>query len=136
MNYCTPQDSMELCLGVEQGIKVKRLCKFNESQSGLIGHSSNIIHKISNTVQNTLPQDVEIEIRELLPVAGKDEKIKIHLDEVSPQWSELAVGGVEKEGLYKWRSKLAGAEKKDFKFSYTITLAAREELQGGNRREF
>jgi len=136
MKLCPSQDSFELCLGVEQGIKVKRLCNFDETHAGLIGHSSKLVHKINNTVQNTLHQKIDIEIRERLPMPGKDEKIKVHLDEVSPQWSPLQIDGHKQEGLHKWQAEVEPGGKQEFHFHYSITLPGKDELQGGNRREY
>ena len=39
-------------------------------------------------------------------------------------------------GRFYWPATLAAAEEKQFNFAYDIRISAKEELDGGNRREF
>ena len=139
LDWSLARQEIELCLGVETQVKVIRDCDYIEKSSGMISQSTELLHSISNRVQNGLNKELDIELRERLPLPAKDEKVKVEKHAVSPAWKVLKVKPEdqdEEQGFYFWRAKIAPGESQKFEFSYSILLAAKEEIRGGNRRDF
>ena len=137
LDWSLAKQAVELCLGVETQVKLIRDCDYIEKSSGMISQSTALLHSISNKVQNGLNQELEIELRERLPLPAKDEKVKVEQHGVSPAWQVLKAKPHEQdEEVYFWKAKIAPGESQKFEFSYSILLASKEEIRGGNRRDF
>ena len=132
----TPADGrIRLGLGVEQRIKVARNTAFSESASGLMSGTLNLKHEIHVEVRNQLRVPAEIEVRERVPVGREgDEQLKVSVT-AKPAWEpfDAVEGGVR--GGYVWKVQVQPAEAVSLQASYTISMPAKMELSGGNRRE-
>lgn len=130
-----PGGTEELGLGVEEAIKVARNTRFAES-SGLMGGRLSLEHAIRIDVANHLPQTARVEIRERVPGSRHgDETVKVELTEVEPPWESFHQTRSPIEGSYRWLVDVAAGGSRSLQARYTIQLAAKHELVGGNRRE-
>jgi len=131
---------VEMGLGVEQALKVARNTFFEEETSGLIKGSLSLKHRIDLEIVNNLSSKAKVEIRERIAVAPeekseKEEKLKIVINNVSPEWERFNQLPDYIEGGYRWRVEIEPGEKKKLKAEYEIQLPAQYEVIGGNRRE-
>lgn len=132
--------ALDLGLGVDQGVKVARNTRFREETKGLTRGSLALDHEIDIGVQSHAPHPIRLEVRERIPVTGKDEKeVAVEVKAVSPEWGSWdpgpESGGPSLEGGHRWMVDLGPGEKKELRVAYRVRLSARHELVGGNRRE-
>lgn len=127
-----------LGFGVQQQIKVSRNTKYQETQSVIrLGIFNEFKHQINIEVINLMPQNINLEIRERVPIPDPDNKIDIEIGEVSPMWEKYEQKEENQiiKGGYRWLINLEKNEKKTLLANYTITTFANQEIVGGNRRE-
>jgi len=131
-----PRGKLELGLGVEEALKVSRNTGFAEETSGLMGGTLNLRHEIRIELRNLLRAPVEVEVRERLPVAAMGEQdVKVAPGEVAPSWEAWQPEDSDLKGGQRWRVTLPPGAPVPLRASYTVTLPAKMELSGGNRRE-
>ncbi|MCA9795809.1 MAG: DUF4139 domain-containing protein, partial [Candidatus Eremiobacteraeota bacterium] len=128
-----PGSSLELGLGVEQGVKVARNVDFQETSAGMMGGTLQLHHSLHLEVANRTNRELTLEVRERLPVTREGEKeIQVIEGEVEPAWEPLPDG---QPGQRHWVVRLAKAEERVLRANYRIDLSSKLELAGGNRRE-
>ncbi len=135
-----PGGVLKLGLGVEEGIKISRNTFFNEETTGLIKGSLGLNHTIDIVVQNNLRTSAEIEIRERISVppdnkSEKDEKVKVLILELKPEWEEYDQDPNLINGAYRWKASVSPGGKSRFHVQYEIRIPSQFEIVGGNRRE-
>ena len=128
---------LRLGLGVEQRIKVSRNTHFSEKTGGLLGGKLELRHRVEIGVENLLPREVEVEVRERVPVVREDEDdIRVEEKDVAPPWRTWKPDEQpDLEGGRRWQLSLPPGEKRNLQASYTIRISSKHELVGGNRRE-
>ena len=131
---------INLILGEEQNIKLVRRTFFNEESHGLMNGKNLLKHKIVNEVTNRTGKEIKVELRERLPYAHKkaEKQVKIALTESKPEWQALPKDksfDIDRQ-IHFWKAQINNDESQEFEFSYDIELASKEEVVGGNRREF
>ena len=130
-----PRGRVEIGLGVEPAIKIARTSTFQEETAGLLGGSLALVHKLDVELRNLLPRAVNVEVRERIPVARKDDtEVKIDVSAVDPAW-ESWDQEQSLRGGYAWKVSLEPGAARTLSARYTIKIAAKQELVGGNRRE-
>ena len=140
--FTAPKGKVELGLGVDQSIKVVRNTHFREDTAGLMGGSLSLSHKIVVQLANEGKRDIQLEVRERIPVPAADEDdVKLEVKSVTPAWSKFdpTLASAQSEsprGMYRWQLSLAAAERSELTAMYEITLPSKYELRGGNRREW
>jgi hypothetical protein len=123
-------------LGVEQGIKISRNTEYKEETAGLLRGHIALEHAISVDIINHLNNDVEMEVRERIPVIQEDEEdVEVSVKRVSPKWISFEQKEHPLKGGYCWRFPLDSGKKQRLEASYTITIPSKYQLIGGNRRE-
>ncbi|MGE0489111.1 MAG: DUF4139 domain-containing protein [Vulcanimicrobiota bacterium] len=128
-----PGSTLELGLGVEQGVKVARNVDYQETTAGMMGGTLQLHHSLHLEVANRTNREVTLEVRERLPVATEGEKeIQVIEGEVEPAWEALPDGH---PGQRRWVVRLAKAEERVLQANYRIDLSSKLEVVGGNRRE-
>jgi len=141
IRFTPPRATLELGLGVEQRIKVSRNTSFREDAAGLIGGSRALDHQITVEVANNTAGAVQLEARERIPTVPEgEEEIKVTVKDVSPAWEPFepfptSAGTAKLEGGYRWRIRLEAGERRELRAGYQVTIPAKNELVGGNRRE-
>jgi len=130
-----PKARVDLGLGVEQAIKVARNVTFTEESTGLLGGGLALVHDVAIDLRNNLRRDAEIEVRERVPIKREDDDtVEIVIGAVEPAWKEwhqedsLAGGRV-------WTLVLGAGAEKSLKARWTVRIAGKHQLVGGNRRE-
>ena len=131
---------INLILGEEQNIKLVRRTFFNEETHGLMNGKNLLKHRIVNEVTNRTGKEIKVELRERVPFAHKkaEKQLKVSLTESKPEWNllpkEKSFGSERK--IHFWKAQISNDESQEFEFSYDIEVASKEEVRGGNRREF
>ncbi len=130
-----PRGLVEIGLGVEPAIKIARVTTFQEESAGLLGGSLALVHRLNVELRNLLPHAVTIEVRERVPVVRKDDAdVKIEVGSVEPAWDNWDQEQSLRGG-HRWKISLDAGATKSLSARYTIKIASKHELVGGNRRE-
>lgn len=130
-----PRTDLVLGLGVEQSIKCARNITFTEQSTGLLGGGLALVHDIAIDLKNNLARPAEIEVRERIPIKREDdEQVEVELGAVDPEWQEFDQDD-SLSGGRAWTLRLAAGAQKTLKARYTVRIASKHQLVGGNRRE-
>jgi hypothetical protein len=125
-----------LGLGVEEGLKIARNTRFTEQNRGVVSRHVDLLHEIEIELRSLLPHAAEIEVRERLPAAREgDEQIEVTERTVEPPWEPWEPEDSLLRGGRRWLLGLPPGEVRRLRAAYTISIAAKHELVGGNRRE-
>jgi hypothetical protein len=135
MPQTPPRGRVEIGLGVEPAIKIARTTTFQEETSGLLGGSLALGHRVSVELRNLLPSAATVEVRERLPVVRKDDAdVKVEVGTVEPAWEKWDQEQTLRGG-HLWKVSLDPGATRTLSARYTIKIASKLELVGGNRRE-
>lgn len=126
-----PGSSLHLGLGVDQNLKVARNTSYRETTSGMMNNRLHLHHSIAVELANRSGRDLNIEVRERIPVVDKNEK-DVQLEMHKCDWQPIPDAP---DGHYRCSLRLPGRESATLEANYTITMPAKLELVGGNRRE-
>lgn len=125
-----------LNLGVEERVRVARNATFNQSEKGMLTSSSILEHHVHTEIQSRLTEDIAVEVFERLPLHEEDDGVELALDRAEPTPEpDIGLDEQELKGALRWRFDLPAQQSRDVHYTYTITINARKELIGGNRRE-
>jgi hypothetical protein len=136
-----PGGTVALGLGVEQRLKVARNASYREESAGLLSGELALTHEVRIRVQSHLAEPARVEVRERIPYLEeeqKDEKVKVTVKRADPPWTPYTQeerGGPPLKGGYRWQLDVPPGQFREAQVSYVITLPARKQLVGGNRRE-
>lgn len=114
MDYTATGAEIELVLGVEERITVKRELVKREVDKRLLRDNRQVAYGYEITVENLLQSPAIVSVQDQYPVSRHDQ-IKVRLDMASPE-------PVEQTELHilKWEINLAPAEKKKIRFEYQV----------------
>ena len=120
-----PKEELELALGVDQAISVKRepLQRFTES-TGLTGSGTRLTYEYKTLVRNNRAQPVELVMHDRFPVSG-DEKIDIK--RLEPSGSDLALKG---DGRYTQKLSLAAGEERAVLLKFSVQFPKNLDVEG------
>jgi hypothetical protein len=135
MRMTPPKGMIKLGLGVEQQIKVARNTTFAEEGTGIMGGSLVLKHEIDIGLRNLLRTPAEIEVRERVPVAREGEEHLKVTTRATPPWQPYEPPEESLRGGYRWQIRMAPTEETRLHAAYHITIPAKMEVAGGNRRE-
>lgn len=133
--------TLRLGLGVEPGIRVARNVRFEERSAGLMGRSLDLVHDVSIELRSSLASAASVEVRERIPTRREgDDDVEVREEEIAPSWevwepdaNDAPQGSIE--GGRRWRVKVAPGEVRTLVARWSVRIAAKNELVGGNRRE-
>ena len=127
---------LRLGLGVEERLRVARNARVEEGSAGLLGGSTTVDHHVTIDVASSLGHPVEIEVIDRIPVTS-DKDIEVKLVSSTPVAAKLLPGDRDDpvRGGLSWKIKVSPGEKQRIEIHYRVTLPAKNELVGGNRRE-
>lgn len=114
LELIAPQGEIELYLGVDDRIKVKRELKRREVDKKLIGNKRRITFAYEITLENLFPIQAQITLHDQYPVS-KHEEVKIRLEAANPQPAEQS-----ELHLLKWNFNLAPQGKQTVRFDFSI----------------
>ncbi len=127
---------LEIGMGVDESVKVARNVRFREESAGLMGGSSHLVHDVEIEVRNAGAAAIRLEVRERLPVTAKgEEDIEVRPGKTSPAWHETPPEDPALEGGKRWVLDVRGGAEVKLATEYTIRIASKNELVGGNRRD-
>ncbi len=127
---------IRLGLGVEERIRVARNARVEERTTGLLGGSAAIDHSITVDLASSLGRKVAVEVLERVPVTD-DRDVEIKLSYARPEhdrYTQADRGEPLRGGLRFTVDLPAGGEAR-VELGYRVTLPAKNEIVGGNRRE-
>lgn len=110
-----PKEDLELAMGVDQAISVKRqpLQRFTES-TGLTGTGTRHTYEYVTEIRNNRKQPVELVLRDRFPVSG-DEKIDVR--RLEPSGENIALQG---DGRYKQTLTLQAGETRKVALKFSV----------------
>jgi len=114
LDLIPPQGEIELYLGVDDRVKVKRELKRREVDKKLIGSKRRITYAYEITLENLLPIQARLTLHDQFPVS-KHEEIKIRLEDANPQPAEQS-----ELHLLKWDFNLVAQEKRPVRFDFSV----------------
>ncbi|MEZ4454571.1 MAG: DUF4139 domain-containing protein [Nannocystaceae bacterium] len=127
---------VRLGLGVEQSIKVARNTRYAEESAGLMGGSLILRHTILVDLQNRLDRPATVEVRERIPSLPEGEtEITVEPGPVEPPWERYEPEDYTLKGGQRWRITIPAGAKHSLRAGYSVKIASKKELVGGNRRE-
>lgn len=122
-------------MGIDESVKLARNLRFREESAGLMGGSVHLVHELDIEVRNTGAQAIRLEVRERVPVTAKGEdEIEVRTGAVAPAWQEHVQDDPPLEGGKRWVIDLESGAHTTLRAEYTVRIAAKNELVGGNRR--
>ncbi|MBT3219788.1 MAG: DUF4139 domain-containing protein [Proteobacteria bacterium] len=125
---------LELGLGVEDGLRVARNIRYEETPAGLLGGSRRLATEITVEVASSLARPVELEILERIPIAGDDE---VEVEELKATPTSRSWHGDDGPILKGGRSQklnIPAGGRGTAVFQYVMVLSRNKTLQGGVRR--
>lgn len=128
--------SMRLGLGVEDRLRVARNARVDESTAGLLGGSLVVDHAITIELASSLARPVRVEVLERVPISDfSDVEVKITHTRPEPQkYTQAERGSPLRRGL-SFTVELPAGDKAKIELGYRVTLSAKNEIVGGNRRD-
>ncbi len=131
-----PRAEVRLGLGVEQSVKVARNTTFTEQTKGLLGGGLSLVHDVEVDVQNRLARPVTVEVRERVPVRAneEDDAVEVEMGTVAPAWERWDQEKTLRGGR-RWVVEVGARASRKLSARYTVRIASKHELRGGNRRE-
>lgn len=123
-------------LGVEDRLRVARNARVEESGAGLLGGALAVQHEVTIDLSSSLGKDVIVEVIDRIPVTDeKDLEIKLVSSQPKAQpYTQEDLGAPVRRGL-RWSVQVPAGGKATVAFTYRLTLSAKNEIVGGNRRE-
>jgi hypothetical protein len=132
---------LELGLGVDPKIKASRNIDYREEASGMLRGSLRLDHTVTIEVSNQSARAADVEVRERIPIVldGNDD-VELDVTRTEPRWEKWTPppsgpGSSRLRGGHRWRLTIPAGDKRTLVASYSIRIASKHELVGGNRRE-
>lgn len=122
--YTPPLAELELVLGVEERIKVKRELKRRDVDKRMLRDARQVAFAYEIEVENLLPNDAKITVKDQYPVS-RHEQIKVRLDRVVPAPKE------ETElHILEWQLIVSPRQKEKISLEYQIEHPSSLQIAG------
>ena len=131
-------EAVELGMGVEPALRVARNTRFEERRPDERAVSmTELHHTIAVSLHNTLRRSVPVEVRDRIPQPAPDAEVDVQERSVVPPWEvyDQKERGRKLEGGRRWQVTLQPGEQAELVATYIVSLYAKLEVAGGNRRE-
>jgi len=123
-------------LGVEERIRVARNARVEEEVAGLLRGSIAVTHRVTVELVSSLGVPAQIELCERVPVTDdKTVEVKLLPGDPAPAHYDQVDRGQPVRGGLRWTLALTAGGKAAVGYGYRVSLSAKDELVGGNRRE-
>lgn len=125
MKTVFPKEQLELAMGVDQAISVKRepLQRFTES-TGLTGSGTRLTYEYKTIIRNNRKQPVQLVLHDRFPVSG-DEKIDIK--RLEPTGGGIALKG---DGRFEQKLTLEAAEERTVVLKFSVQYPKSLDVSG------
>ncbi|APR84628.1 Hypothetical protein A7982_09977 [Minicystis rosea] len=128
--------TMRLGLGVEDRLRIARNARVDESSAGLLGGSLVVDHAVTIDLSSTLGHKVAVEVLERIPLTyEKDLDVKVTFMRPEAETYTQADRGPALHRGFRFTIGVPPGDKAKIEFGYRVTLPAKNEIVGGNRRE-
>jgi len=131
--------ALELNLGVEPAVRVlHRTVKVQQEESGMVNQKSRILHQVQVRLRSSLAQTTRVLVYDRLPTPADDQNdLQVEFLGSVPEavHSDLDPFDQHLPGGLRWEVEVAPGATAEVDYRYRISLPAKMELQGGNRRE-
>ena len=110
----------------------------NQEEKGLVSQTSRVEHRVRVQLLSTAGAPVRVLVYDRLPTTREDEKdIQVTVLDSTPEMTRRDhwLDGAPLKGGLVWTLTVEPNVKRDVSLHYAITLPAKTELMGGNRRE-
>jgi uncharacterized protein (TIGR02231 family) len=124
LELTAPQGEIELYLGVDDRIKVKRELKRRDVDKRLIGGKRHIVYGYETSLENLLPVPVQITLKDNTPVS-RQEDIKVRLEYTEPKPTEQT-----ELNQLSWEFTLQVKEKRAVRFDFSVEYPQGMEVLG------
>ena len=114
LEYTPGGAEVELVLGVEERITVKRELVRREVDKRLLRDVRQVVYVYEIKLENLLAAPARVTVQDQYPVS-RHEQIKVRLDRVAPEPAEQS-----ELHILKWQLDLAPAEKKTIRYEYQV----------------
>ena len=113
INPSSISDTLELALGRDRSLQIKRKQTKNETEKKLVGSviTKTFVYEI--TLKNTKMVAVDIVLQDIIPITN-DEDIKIELTDKGKATH------TESSGMLQWNNKLSAGQTKKYSFAFTV----------------
>lgn len=124
-NTIIPDDSLDLSLGVDQGIKIERkLQKKFTDYAGVLSKETTVNYEYLIEITNGKSKKVTLDLNDQFPIS-RNEKIKI--EPASPKRGDATV---DEEGKISWNITLSPGEKKSIPVKFSVTYPKEMTVSG------
>lgn len=128
--------SMRIGLGVEDRLRVARNARVEESSAGLLGGSLVVDHNVTVDLSSSLGHPATVDVLERVPVTDdKDVEIKVTYSRPEHEKYTQADRGAPVRRGARFTVTVPPGDKARIEYGYRVTLPAKNEIVGGNRRE-
>ena len=136
MTYVDRHGSMRIGLGVEERLRVARNARVDESSAGLLGGSLVVDHAVTIDLSSSLGRSATVDVIERIPLSDeKDVDVKLTYTHPDHQkYTQAERGSPLRRGI-RFSVPVPAGEKAKIEIGYRVTLPAKNEIVGGNRRE-
>jgi uncharacterized protein (TIGR02231 family) len=128
--------TMQVGMGVEDRLRIARNVRVEEQSAGMLGGSTAVTHAVALELASALGGPVTVDVLEALPVSD-DKSVEIERLSGKPEplpYKQAERGAAVRGGL-QWTLTVPAGGKLAFEYRYRITIPAKNEIVGGNRRE-
>ncbi len=124
LELTAPQGEIELYLGVDDRVKVKRELKRRDVDKRLIGGKRHIVYGFEISLENLLPAPVQITLKDNTPVS-RQEDIKVRLEYTEPK-------PIEQTELNQltWEFVMQVKEKRAIRYDFSVEYPQGMEVLG------
>jgi hypothetical protein len=128
--------TLRIGLGVEDRLRVARNVRVEEGTAGLLGGSTTVDHAVTIDLASSLGHEVSVDVVEGVPVTD-DKDVEVKRTSTRPEATRYtqAERGAPLRRAYAWRVRVPPGGAAQIEIAYRVTLPAKSELVGGNRRE-
>jgi hypothetical protein len=127
--------ALTLGLGVEEGLRVVRQVRYTEESAGLLGGSRRIKTEVQLEVASSLSAQARIRCIERVPVSASDAaRVEILSSAPAAEPVTERADGLRLEGVHALPLAVAPGGRATATLRYQVTLGAKDELVGGDRR--
>ena len=119
-NLVTPEETFDLNLGVDEGIRVKhKLVRKKGDEKGLFSKSKVQAYAYLITIENLRNSAEEIVVRDQLPVS-QDEKIKVQVEAISPDENPEKDKDALPNGTVEWKLNVPAKSEQKLELGFSI----------------
>lgn len=115
MKYVAPNESFDMSFGIDEDIKVRRVCIKDELKKDKVGFNQHRYFGYDIELKSFKDNTEQVSIKENIPVSELKE-VKVKLKDNTTTGYELN----EKEGIIEWKINIDNGKKKHFLLYYEI----------------